>query len=38
MPKDLYRVVLKGYSIGKGEYYMELEFVKLFKTEHEKTK
>ncbi len=38
MSEELYRVVLKGYSAGKGEYYIEVEFAKLFKIPHEKAK
>lgn len=38
MTEDLYRVVLQGYAPGKGEYYIELDFAKLFKIEHEKAK
>jgi len=38
MSEELYRVVLKGYSLGKGEYYIELDFAKLFKITREKAK
>lgn len=38
MSKELYRIVLKGYSPDKGEYYIEVEFANLFKIEHEKAK
>ena len=38
MSEELYRVVLKGYSTGKGEYYIEEEFANLFKITHEKAK
>lgn len=38
MPEDLYRVILKGYSTGKGEYYIEVDFASLFKISREKAK
>jgi hypothetical protein len=38
MSEDQYRVILKGYSPGKGEYFIELEFAKLFKITPEKAK
>jgi len=38
MAEASYRVVLQGYAPGKGEYYIEMDFAKLFKIEHEKAK
>ena len=38
MSEDLYRVIVKGYSSGKGEYFIELEFAKLFKITPEKAR
>ena len=38
MSEDLYRVILKGYSTGKGEYYIELDLSELFKIPREKAK
>lgn len=38
MSEQTYRVILQGYSGDKGEYYIELEFAKLFKLSPEKTK
>lgn len=38
MSEQPYRVILQGYSSDKGEYYIELEFAKLFKISPEKTK
>ena len=38
MSEDLFRVILKGYTSGKGEYFIELEFAKLFKITPEKAK
>ncbi len=38
MSEELYRVVLKGYAPNKGEYYIELEFAKLFKITPQKAK
>ena len=31
MAEDKYRVIIKGYSSDKGEYYVEEDFAKLFK-------
>ncbi len=31
MQQGQYRVILKGYKSGKGEYYIEEDFGKLFK-------
>ena len=33
-----FRVILLGFSSGKGEYYIEKEFAELFKIGHEKAK
>lgn len=38
MSDELYRVVLKGYQAGKGEYYVELDFAKQFKISPEKAR
>ena len=38
MAEDRYRVILKGYAAGKGEYYIELEFSKAFNIPREKAK
>ena len=38
MSNDLYKVTLKGYSTGKGEYYVEKDFAELFKMELTKAK
>jgi len=38
MSEDLYKVNLKGYSPGKGEYYVEEAFAKLFKIKQEKAR
>ncbi|MCW8956442.1 MAG: hypothetical protein OQL09_06135 [Gammaproteobacteria bacterium] len=38
MSEDLYRVILKGYSADKGEYYIEVDFAKLFKISPEKAR
>lgn len=38
MAEELYRVILKGYGDGKGEYYIEEDFAKLFKITREKAK
>ena len=38
MSEELYKVILKGYSRGKGEYYIEEDFVRLFKITNEKAK
>ena len=38
MSEELYRVILKGYSVGKGEYFIEVELAKLFKITPEKAK
>jgi hypothetical protein len=33
-----FRVILLGFSSGKGEYYIEKEFAELFKISHEISK
>lgn len=38
MSDEVYSVVLKGYQTGKGEYYVEEDFAKLFKITPEKAK
>lgn len=38
MSDDLYRVIVNGYSSGKGEYYVEQEFARLFKITTEKSR
>lgn len=38
MTEEQYRVILNGYSTGKGEYYIEEDFAKIFKITHEKAK
>ncbi|MFW2374288.1 MAG: ribosomal protein L7/L12 [Gammaproteobacteria bacterium] len=38
MSDDDYSVVLKGYQAGKGEYYVEEAFAKLFKITADKAK
>lgn len=38
MAEELYRIILKGYSTEKGEYYVEEDFSKLFKITIEKAK
>lgn len=38
MAEGQYRVILKGYGEGKGEYYIEEDFAKLFKISREKAK
>ena len=38
MADDVYKVILKGYAAGKGEYYIEEDFAKLFKISREKAK
>ncbi len=38
MTEEQFRIVLKGYSTGKGEYYIEEDFAKLFKITPEKAK
>lgn len=38
MAEEQYRVILKGYGEGKGEYYIEEDFAKLFKISREKAK
>jgi hypothetical protein len=38
MSEAQYRVVLQGYAAGAGEYYIEVEFAKLFKITPEKAK
>lgn len=38
MAEDLYRVILKGYGPGKGEYYIEEGFAGLFKIPREKAR
>lgn len=38
MSEAQYRVILQGYAQGKGEYYVEVEFAKLFKLTPEKAK
>lgn len=36
MSDEVYSVILKGYQAGKGEYYVEEDFAKLFKITPEK--
>jgi hypothetical protein len=38
MAEELFRVILKGYSPGKGEYYIEQDLAKLFNITPEKAK
>ncbi len=38
MADELYTVILKGYGEGKGEYYIEEDFAKLFKITREKSR
>ncbi len=38
MTEELYRVILKGYSTEKGEYYIEEDFSKLFNITIDKAK
>lgn len=38
MAEAMYRVILQGYAAGKGEYYVEVEFAKLFKLTPQKAK
>lgn len=38
MSEEQYRVILKGYGEGKGQYYIEADFAKLFKITPEKAK
>ncbi len=38
MSDEHYKVVLKGYTAGKGEHYIEEDLAKLFKISHEKAK
>ena len=38
MSDEEYRVVLKGYGSGKGQYYIEADFAALFKIPPEKAK
>lgn len=38
MAEELYRVILQGYGDGKGEFYIEEDFAKLFKISREKAK
>ena len=38
MAEELYRIILKGYSSGKGEYYIEQNIANLFKITPEKAK
>lgn len=38
MSEELYRVILNGYSAGKGEYFIEVALAKLFKITPEKAK
>lgn len=38
MTEEKYRVILNGYSTGKGEYYVECDFAKLFNITNEKAK
>ena len=38
MSEELYRVILKGYSTDKGQYYIEVDFAELFKITQEKAK
>jgi len=38
MSEELYRVIVKGYQSGKGEYYVEQDFAKLSKITPEKAK
>ena len=33
--EERYRVILNGYGEGKGEYYIEEDFAKLFKMTRE---
>jgi len=38
MSQERYRVILTGYATSKGEYYVEIDFAKLFKITQEKAK
>ncbi len=38
MAEEQYRIILKGYLAGKGEYYIEQDFAKLCKITPEKAK
>lgn len=38
MSQEQYRVILTGYATSKGEYYVEIDFAKLFKITREKAK
>jgi ribosomal protein L7/L12 len=38
MAEEQYKVILKGYGEGKGEFYIEEDFAKLFKISREKAK
>lgn len=38
MAEDTYKVILQGYGSGKGEYYVEEDFAKLFHITREKAK
>ncbi|MCG6937012.1 MAG: hypothetical protein LJE83_02410 [Gammaproteobacteria bacterium] len=38
MSEDLYRVIVNGYAADKGEYFIEMEFAKLFKITPEKSR
>lgn len=38
MSEDIYRIILNGYGSGKGEYYIEEGFTKLFKITQERAK
>lgn len=38
MAEELFRVILKGYAPGKGEYYIEEDLAKLFKITAQKAR
>ena len=38
MSEEQYRVILKGYGTGKGQYYIETDFAELFNITQEKAK
>jgi ribosomal protein L7/L12 len=38
MSEELFRVILKGYQPGKGEYYVEQDFARLCKLTPEKAR